>query len=376
MAPHPAASIGRPPFTNEQLALLRQQGDPVADALVSSLFAAGDRKVFGKILKDITRNDQLSYEGLIGQGFSEEIATYFSRHAALPSWANPAQLAVGSAFFDTYAADILYLLGVQSLPYCYAAADGAQVLYLSRRIADDTQKRLAETAYFVLEATASDAFEPTGTAIASALKVRLTHAAVRFHLLRGNAWDTAWGLPVNQEDMAGTNLAFSYIPITGMKRMGIRVEERTANAYLHRWRLIGHFMGVDASLSMDTWHDAAALDKAIAARQFRPSEAGKALTAMLLQHLNWRFSENFQGRVPKGLVESLMRRLLGNEVSDIIGVPPANAASALLPLIVGLNIFQQFMPLPMRARQNSEAIARVKEEMAKHNGGYEIPSKV
>ncbi|NJO02593.1 MAG: DUF2236 domain-containing protein [Bacteroidia bacterium] len=119
----------------------------------------------------------------------------------------------GLHFFQKYAPHLLAMLGYLSLPYCYAAANGAQVLQLSQRIRQDTKKRLLETSQFVLDVMEPGAFGPEGLGLVSALKVRLIHAAIRFHVLRSPKWDMAWGLPVNQEDMGGTNGAFSWISV-------------------------------------------------------------------------------------------------------------------------------------------------------------------
>ena len=116
------------------------------------------------------------------------------------------------------------LLGLLSLPYCYAAADGARVLDLSERIKNKPEHRLNETADFVWDVMAPNAFKPDGKGFTSILKVRLLHAAIRFYTGKSSKWNAAdWGLPVNQEDMAGTNLSFSLLVVRGLRKFGLAV---------------------------------------------------------------------------------------------------------------------------------------------------------
>ena len=103
----------------------------------------------------------------------------------------------------------MLLLGFLSLPYCYAAANGAEVLVRSERIVNEPEKRLSETAQFVFDVMAKDAFEPHGQGLSTILKIRLMHAAVRWYIEQSDNWNKKLlGVPVNQEDMAGTNLSF------------------------------------------------------------------------------------------------------------------------------------------------------------------------
>lgn len=364
-----------PAALSDTLTALRHTGDPLADDLVTTLFASGDRTAWTTLQQGVRRNANLNEAHLQALGLPEPLIAYLLEQSVLPEWADPAEMARGSRFFQRHASDILYLLGVLSLPYCYAAADGARVLAFSGRIVEDTRKRLAETASYVIEVCTPGAFGPEGTAIASTLRVRLIHAAIRHGLLRSGRWDMAWGLPVNQEDMAGTNLAFSYIPVRGMRKMGIHVPKDDERALLHVWRVAGSLMGVDPGINPR--HPAAAeeLDRAIAARQFRDSETGRALTAALLHHLQWRFDENFNGNLPDGFIAELMRHLLGDGIADMLGVPPKTGGFAALALagVLGMNALQNVVPLPLRAKLNTEALARVGEELRDSGGDYVMP---
>ena len=53
------------------------------------------------------------------------------------------------AFFKKHAQQIGLTLGFFSLPYSYLGANGAQVLWLTERIKNDTTRRLQETGEWV-----------------------------------------------------------------------------------------------------------------------------------------------------------------------------------------------------------------------------------
>ena len=117
-----------------------------------------------------------------------------------------------------------------------------------------------------------------GKGIRAIQKVRLMHAAIRrliLHpppppsgippqtlrevLLRMH-WNTEeLGQPINQEDMAFTLLTFSYVILRSLKRLGIKVTNADAEAYLHCWNVVGFIMGVDRRLTAANFKEAEAL---------------------------------------------------------------------------------------------------------------------
>jgi hypothetical protein len=68
-------------------------------------------------------------------------------------------------------------------------------------------------------------------------------------------------VPINQEDLLVTQLAFSQLVMVALERMGIGASRRDMESFLHLWRYIGHLMGVCAPLG-DMLED---LDRAEAA---------------------------------------------------------------------------------------------------------------
>lgn len=298
-------------YTTAFLGSMRQTTDPLADRLIKNTFGDDDKKI--KLRQSI--NQLTSNKNLTALQGSEPLYMAANR---LPEWANETQMSKGAAFFAKNAEVIMNLLALLSLPYCYAAADGARVLSLSERIKNNPEQRLTDTAQFIWDIMDPAAFTAKGKAFASILKVRLTHASIRYYTEKSGKWDILWGKPVNQEDMAGTNLSFSLIVIRGMRKLGYTVDYDDQTAFMHLWNVVGHLSGVDKRLLPDTGKEATLLEKAIRSRHFKSSDHGRDLTASLI---NYIASVDAGQNVPKKLITQFMRSLLGDEISAILDIP-------------------------------------------------------
>ncbi|EON76484.1 hypothetical protein ADIS_2934 [Lunatimonas lonarensis] len=220
-------------------------------------------------------------------------------------------------FFEKKAKVYLSLLGFYALPYTYAFADGAQVLVRSKRIVEDTGRRLDETFYFVLEAFRPAAFLEQNETLLTAAKVRLIHAFSRYFVQKhAKDWDPAWGLPINQEDLLGTNLAFSLIVLRGFSKLGLAPCSEDVEAILYYWKYIGMANGVDTRYWPDNAKQAYWLEKRIRERHVRPSEAGRLLTRKLLAF----YQHSLPNRLPRQVIDGIVAYFLGPQLSDAVGI--------------------------------------------------------
>jgi ER-bound oxygenase mpaB/B'/Rubber oxygenase, catalytic domain len=136
--------------------------------------------------------------------------------------------------------------------------------------------------------------------------------------------------------MAGTNGAFSYIVIRGMRKLSEEPSEVDSEAYLHFWNVVSVIMGIDKQLIPNNLREAFVLDKVIAKRQFRPSDEGKLLTKALLDTME-KFIEN---PLLKTFPAAQMRFLMGDEVSDMLGIPSVTFEKKLVGLIPNSIMFR------------------------------------
>jgi hypothetical protein len=324
-------------YTNDYLNTKRTIGDSEADSFIQQQFEIPQlRADLQTWLSRLDTNEQLV------QSASTYVNQSFITNAhILPALADKKLLNQGAGFFAKHAEPIMSLLGLLSLPYCYAAADGAMVLYLSERLRGDTGKRLFETASFVWDVMAPDAFMPSGKGFASILKVRLMHAAGRYYSLKSEHWDSQNGYPINQEDMAGTNLAFSLIVVRGLRKFGFTITHEEQSAFFHLWNVIGHLLGVNDDLLPKEIKQAQILEATIRSRHFKESYQGKELTKSLTDFLT---GMNLGSSYTNNELLGMMRYLLGDEIAMMLGLQTPGLSPQKITLLKAVNLINDLKP--------------------------------
>jgi ER-bound oxygenase mpaB/B'/Rubber oxygenase, catalytic domain len=249
--------------------------------------------------------------------------------------------ALAEDLFTDHGLKILMILVFYSLPAAYAAFRGVPVLHSNSGgtgfLVKDVNRRLIETTQFVLEVltavkpkrTPRRGDAPHDLAIASAQRVRLLHAVVR-RMILDHGWDKdALGIPVNQEDMAGTFLTFSWVVLDGMRRLNLQVSPEKERVFYDMWRQIAPSLGLDPLLVRPTTDGAEQLTTLIRARQvYEPIEQGrdnvfgKKMACALLEFLGDRLPWPLKGS--RRLPASVIRFFLPTAPFDVatsIGIP-------------------------------------------------------
>lgn len=299
---------------------MRTVGDPEADAAYREVLADGAARTMLARLDALERNDTP-----LPPELSPGIRDLLSRASAPPAWAGAGTILEGQKLLARHGLHVIVALTCASLPTCYAAADGANVLALAQRMYGRTRRRIVETAHFVLEVMEPGAFEPQGRGVRVAQRVRLVHAALRHHLSSHAEYAAEWGVPINQEDLVGTLMTFSVVVTGALRKLGVAVGAREEEAYLHAWKVVASFLGIRPELLPEDVDDGRALMAAIGRRHFRASRAGRVLTEALIACL----VDLLPAPLAK-LPPSVMRELLGDEVAEMLGVPSGGWASAML----------------------------------------------
>lgn len=319
-------------FTDERLQQYRQQGDPPADAVIAAVVEATGPTGLRALMPWLADPHDASTTEQ-----NPAVQAFFAQYSQLPDWADSGKMKRGMAFFNKYASQIGLTLGFFSLPFSYLGANGAQVLWLTERIKTDTARRLQETGEWVFAVNNPKEWI-SGAAICKTLKIRLIHAGARWFALHSNRWDGTWGHPVNQEDMAGTNLTFSYVVLLGLRKLGINPGEQDEEAYLHHINVINYLNGVVEELLPQNMREAYTLSQAIARRQFASSEAGVGLTRALLNAIAQQLG-NGGLETARNLAAGEMRFFLGDRYADWLGIPNAPVEKRLAGLLGRLPIF-------------------------------------
>jgi len=98
-------------------------------------------------------------------------------------------------------------------------------------------------------------------------------------------------MPLSQLQLAGTVLAFSYVILRGLDRLGYEgIEDADQDAYLYRWNVVGHVMGVHDDLLAGSFAEADAHFEAIRTPLMGRSDDGVKLANALVNFM--------QGQVP------------------------------------------------------------------------------
>lgn len=327
------------------LDVARKTGDPVADEAIELIFT--EREAAG-VASDpgATFRRMLEQHPSVGTtpGRTPREQAWFDEVVELPPWADLERCESGRRFFNDWALEIGLGLFLCALPAAYAAEPGVPVLAMTGRLQDHAQERILETAQLVLDIGDRDSLQPTGNAYRTIRHVRLMHAAVRRLITTserigrpgapgptGLVWEEHWGVPINQEHLAGTMVSFSYAMLEALDAMGLEHDEAAADDYLHLWAVAGHLIGVQDHLIP---HDRASwqhLSDLIKERNYAPSVYGSALTRALLDVVR-----GYLPRPLRGLAPTTMRSMIGDHVADMLEVPEANWTRWLLVGVRGV----------------------------------------
>lgn len=289
---------------NRRLDVARAIGDPVADTAVSEL---GQRVwAINALVKSLNGHDDP-----LPPGVPSVVARLLVPE--LPEWADRHRVRAAQAFAERHLPLITVALFCAALPASYGEPEGAAVLAATGRMQGDLDRRVNETARFVFDVLRPNGFDRGGRGRLSTGRVRLMHSAVRRAL---RECDPNGNMPIDQEQMLGTLLLFSVLVLDSLERLGVKVSARDAEDYLHLWCVVGEMLGIERDLLPNGRAEAKRLLVKLQRRRFAPSEAGEALVRDLVLGM-----ERHVGPLLSAAPRQLVRHLLGDELSDRLGVP-------------------------------------------------------
>lgn len=317
-------------MTNEKwndsfLKSMSLQSDPHAEEIIKAIVADNDFTTLRKLFTDLDYNN----EKVFVNDLPKEVVTYFNNETNLPAWADPNKIKLAQNVFKLYGPEISLLLNFKALPLCYACRNGAKVLSMTGRLnqqGQNTQKlmrRLLETAQMVMNVMSPDGLSPSGRGIITVKKVRLYHAAIRYFLMHEKynplGWDIDYyGYPINQEEMAGTLMAFSALIINGLEQLDVELTQEEKDAYIHCWNIVGHFIGLSPELYPANYQEGWNLGIAIINRNKEESEDGKFLTKSLIDFSDDFFNDALFKQIPEYLIGYFVKDVSDKIDTDIV----------------------------------------------------------
>jgi hypothetical protein len=219
-------------------------GDPLADAVVAWL---ADRRT-GTDAKRI-------YTTALDQGLAAvpeapaELRALFAQLEDEPLWLDPELLNLGSQTHLRCSVACGLVLGCCCLPLAYRSWAGNKPLTWTQQLLQHSVNRLTKTNWFFLDTCEPDGLKRDRQGWKTTVKIRLIHAYNRRHLLKHRRWQRGvWGVPINQVDLAATNLLFSVTVLRHLRKLGFHFSAAESEAVMHLWRYSGHLLGVAPEL--------------------------------------------------------------------------------------------------------------------------------
>lgn len=219
---------------------LRQAGDPLADHAVARLRDEGGAKAVGRAFALLHGNDsRLPPEA------PAALRAFMDAADGLPAGVDMARLQRGGDAFLRNALPSVIVLLASSLPRGYAAPCLTEILSISGDLATHPYQRLMGVVQLLVNISDPDAFGADGRAIVTARKLRLLHAGIRMLTAEFRTdYATRYGVPVNHEDMLATIMAFSYLLVDGIHRLGLPLDAQEADDLYYVWHVFARLMGI------------------------------------------------------------------------------------------------------------------------------------
>ena len=234
-------------LSGEALEPYRLVGDVPIDRILGMLDNDGNRLGPGDDLL-LMAEKALKMEDSSRSLVQKEMASFLETHLQVPDWVDIAQLKRGQEVHLAYLPAISLSLYYRSLIPGFSIPKIAAVIQSTAYLAppsrpDQALQRLLDTGEFLVACTGLgiDALLPGGTGWRTCLHVRVLHAKVRYAILKKKGkkeWNVEeLGVPINQEDMAATLLAFSINVLIGVDLIaGSAISEQEQRDYLAMWR--------------------------------------------------------------------------------------------------------------------------------------------
>jgi hypothetical protein len=270
----------------------------------------------------------------------------FAQLDSVPLWVDWAQQDRGGAAFLRSGPLGVAVIAYYGLPLSYCSPSGNKPLVFSGRMTERAARRLGETGRFVLATCQPGALQRRSAGFKITVKVRLMHAQVRRLLERSGRWRTeAWGAPINQCYLAGTNLLFSGALILGLRRCGFRFSRDESEALMGLWRYSGYLMGIQPELLCSTEGEAVWLSKIITMVDKAPDADARMLVKALME--TPPTPQSLAAGWTPALAYGVSRALIGDTRADELGFPRTSwrlVVPAARPLVLAGDLVRRYIP--------------------------------
>ena len=320
------------------------QGDPLADAVVlwmHTLHGGEGRKLFEQALEYGIQSVDKPPKPLVD---------LFKQLDERPSWVDNKTLTLACKTGLRAGLGGQIVLSCMALMGGYRSGAAVKPLVMTGALTSMAKRRLAETSKFVVDLYNSPTLSRNSAGFKSAVRVRLMHALVRHRLANDPQWkNDAWGTPINQADMLGTNLLFSVASLLGLRSLGFIYNKKETQATITFWRYTGYLMGVDPDLLPKTLKEGMRTAYYIGASQGKADNDSRDLAEALMEvpYKDKQGSKRWLGKLEMQFRSGLSRLFMGDASANELGLPNTPLKYALLfttPFIITGEMVRILLP--------------------------------
>ncbi|MCS3781373.1 oxygenase MpaB family protein [Tsukamurella ocularis] len=192
----------------------------------------------------------------------------------------------------------------------------------------DMKDRIAKTYRLVYDQIAVGAYGPSGRAATTAVKVRLTHGAVRHLLPQSPHWTKGADQPkpISQADMMVTWHTLATMGMRIMRNWGVHLPQDEIDGLLHSWQVNGHMLGIRDEYIPSSWDQAERQAQKDLDSIMGPTPEGVKIANMLVD-----LGRDLDARiVSRPAIEAFTRYSLGDKLTDWMQLPPQPLYQGLL----------------------------------------------
>ncbi len=250
---------------------------------------------------------------------------FFTEVETVPDWVDPDLIEKGARVMSSGGADGLYVARDVALLGGYQFAGFNQTLLRTGALEKGSNTRFAETTQWATDVITENGLRPQGIGYQSTLRVRLIHAMVRRHVAAMPDWEAdAWGLPINQTDMAATLVGALVSPSLGVVMMGLVNRPSEYDAVAHLTRYAGWLLGVRDEFLPTSFRDAIRVLLQTSYVLSTPDETTKQLSVPMADDpLQWNYSRFPKARrkIARAQHLSVTSGFLGPAAMGTLGLP-------------------------------------------------------
>lgn len=274
------------------------------------------------ILRGWTKNAQPIPEGLPG-----ELRDFLERAVRLPEWTDHRKLADAVRFNEKRGTYLGVLYGFASGMMSTVIPREARAVYFSKG-GSNMKSRISKTAKLGYDVGSLNAFQPNGDMAVTAVKTRLSHAAVRHLLPKSPHWVHAADevKPISQADIMVTWHSLPTTVMRNLRTWGVPLDPAETEGFLHSWQVTAYLLGVEDQYIPNSWETADLQAQQVLDPILAPTPEGIKLADMLLD-LGYNIDLTLLTRPVLG---ALTRFILGDQVADWLHIPREPVWSPLL----------------------------------------------